>query len=227
MTSPTPQELTTAPSRYLRSVRLESDLHAAQAPAGYVITPQVRLVLRRILTALKVEGADRALTLTGPYGTGKSAFALYLSRLVNDPKGDAFRLLQKVDPALAHEVSEVVPRPLLPVPLTLRRARLSTLLMEGLARAASTFGEGKTLAQRLEQDLLATEDGFDSQTVLRAIDELKAAAVAVSEALEASEMMLERGHLAGLWFLRARARRAENGAGRRVDLTFRARIDLG
>ncbi|MFC3860026.1 hypothetical protein ACFOPQ_04510 [Deinococcus antarcticus] len=177
MTSPTPQELTTAPSRYLRSVRLESDLHAAQAPAGYVITPQVRLVLRRILTALKVEGADRALTLTGPYGTGKSAFALYLSRLVNDPKGDAFRLLQKVDPALAHEVSEVVPRPLLPVPLTLRRARLSTLLIEGLARAASTFGEGKTLAQRLEQDLLATEDGFDSQAVLRAIDELKTAAV--------------------------------------------------
>ncbi|WJS86200.1 DUF3168 domain-containing protein [Paracoccus sp. TOH] len=56
---------------------------------------------------------------------------------------------------------------------------------------------------------------------------VKAAAVAVSEALETAEMQLSRGHLAGLWFLRARARRAENGAGRRVDLTFRARIDLG
>ncbi|KGJ03958.1 DUF3168 domain-containing protein (plasmid) [Paracoccus versutus] len=56
---------------------------------------------------------------------------------------------------------------------------------------------------------------------------VKAAAVAVSEALEAADMALDRGHLAGLWFLRARARRAENGAGRRVDLTFRARIDLG
>ncbi|RDW11681.1 DUF3168 domain-containing protein [Paracoccus thiocyanatus] len=56
---------------------------------------------------------------------------------------------------------------------------------------------------------------------------VKAAAVAVSEALEGGEMVLERGHLAGLWFLRARARRVENGAGRRVDLTFRARIDLG
>jgi len=56
---------------------------------------------------------------------------------------------------------------------------------------------------------------------------VKAAAIAVSEALEGGEMVLERGHLAGLWFLRARARRVENGAGRRVDLTFRARIDLG
>ena len=56
---------------------------------------------------------------------------------------------------------------------------------------------------------------------------VKGVAVAVSDALEAAEIGLDRGHLAGLWFLRARARRAENGAGRRVDMTFRARIDLG
>lgn len=56
---------------------------------------------------------------------------------------------------------------------------------------------------------------------------VKEVAVAVSDALEAAEIVLDRGHLAGLWFLRARARRAEKGAGRRVDMTFRARIDLG
>ena len=56
---------------------------------------------------------------------------------------------------------------------------------------------------------------------------VKEVAVAVSEVLEVAEITLDRGHLAGMWFLRARARRAENGAGRRVDMTFRARIDLG
>lgn len=56
---------------------------------------------------------------------------------------------------------------------------------------------------------------------------VKRAAAAVAAALEAGELRLDFGHLAGLWFLRARARRAENGAARRVDLTFRARIDLG
>lgn len=56
---------------------------------------------------------------------------------------------------------------------------------------------------------------------------VKAAAVAVSDALENGALGLSHGHLAGMWFLRAKARRVENGAARRVDLTFRARIDLG
>lgn len=55
---------------------------------------------------------------------------------------------------------------------------------------------------------------------------VKAVAAAVSDALEGAALTLARGHLVGIWFQRARARRVENGAGRRIDLTFRARIDL-
>ena len=55
---------------------------------------------------------------------------------------------------------------------------------------------------------------------------VKAAAAAVTAALEAAALELERGHVAGLWFLRGRARRADGGAGRRVDMTFRAAVDL-
>jgi hypothetical protein len=53
----------------------------------------------------------------------------------------------------------------------------------------------------------------------------KAAAVAVSDALVDAELPLARGRLAGLHFHRARARREGRGALRRIDLTFRARID--
>ncbi|MBU3031294.1 DUF3168 domain-containing protein [Paracoccus marinaquae] len=56
---------------------------------------------------------------------------------------------------------------------------------------------------------------------------VKIAAAAVAEALETGGLMLDRGHLVAIWFRRARARRVENGAARRVDLTFRALIDLG
>ncbi|AUH34161.1 DUF3168 domain-containing protein [Paracoccus tegillarcae] len=56
---------------------------------------------------------------------------------------------------------------------------------------------------------------------------VKEVASAVSAVLESGETVLAHGHLAGMWFLRAKARRVENGAARRVDLTFRARIDLG
>ncbi len=56
---------------------------------------------------------------------------------------------------------------------------------------------------------------------------VKAAASAVAQALEDAPLVLSGGALAGLWFLRAKARRAEGGTGRRVDMTFRARVDLG
>ncbi|WP_313135429.1 DUF3168 domain-containing protein [Paracoccus jeotgali] len=65
--------------------------------------------------------------------------------------------------------------------------------------------------------------GSDDSAGFRAV---KQAAVAVSTALEGAELVTDAGRLAGLWFLRARAKRVENGAGRRVDLTFRALMDL-
>jgi len=55
----------------------------------------------------------------------------------------------------------------------------------------------------------------------------KQAAVAVSDALESAALMLDRGRLVSLTFLRARARRSRDGQHRRIDLTFRARVDDG
>lgn len=53
----------------------------------------------------------------------------------------------------------------------------------------------------------------------------KQVAAAVSDALAGAELDLSRGRLAGLHFFRARARRAGSGDLRRIDLTFRARVD--
>lgn len=53
----------------------------------------------------------------------------------------------------------------------------------------------------------------------------KAVAVAVSDALTGAPLTLGRGHLVGLWFLKARARRVQTGEMRRIDLGFRARIE--
>lgn len=54
----------------------------------------------------------------------------------------------------------------------------------------------------------------------------KTAAVAVSDALAEAEMELSRGRLVRMQFQRAVARRLEDGDVRRIDLTFRARIEL-
>ena len=64
---------------------------------------------------------------------------------------------------------------------------------------------------------VVTEDaGFHAAKVL---------AAAVGDALVDANLTLSRGRLAGLHFYRARARRESGGQRRRIDLTFRARID--
>ena len=55
----------------------------------------------------------------------------------------------------------------------------------------------------------------------------KEVAAAVSDALSGAALILDRGHLVSLNFLRARARRSRDGQLRRIDLTFRARVDDG
>ncbi|SIS49781.1 DUF3168 domain-containing protein [Phaeovulum vinaykumarii] len=54
----------------------------------------------------------------------------------------------------------------------------------------------------------------------------KEVAGVVSDLLVGADLPLTRGRLVALWFLRARARRVENATARRIDLTFRARVEL-
>ena len=53
----------------------------------------------------------------------------------------------------------------------------------------------------------------------------KETAVAVSDALVGAPLTLSRGRLVGLRFLKAQARRLDQGAARRIDLRFAARIE--
>ena len=74
-------------------------------------------------------------------------------------------------------------------------------------------------------DLIVTvASGSDAGAGFGAV---KQAAVAVADALEDADLALTRGRLAALRFLRAKARKVDNGVARQVDLTFRARIDFG
>lgn len=78
-------------------------------------------------------------------------------------------------------------------------------------------GSGGGAEHRLVLSVVSRAAGFAAA---------KGVAVAISDALEDAGPGLARGRLAGLWFLRARAQRLDNGALRRIDLTYRARIEL-
>ena len=68
--------------RYLRSVNLFNDWRRAESFAGYIVTPNVAQALDRLCNGLLDKNGQRAFTLIGPYGTGKSAFAVYLCQLL-------------------------------------------------------------------------------------------------------------------------------------------------
>lgn len=70
---------------------------------------------------------------------------------------------------------------------------------------------------RFEVAVISDANGFVSA---------KTVAGAVSEALVDAGLTLTTGTLVSIGFLRATARRLEGGALRRIDMTFRARIEL-
>ena len=74
-------ELVTIKRRYTRSVNLERDLEKADSVNGYIITPNIYSIVDRFLKALLTPNSVRAWTVTGVYGTGKSAFAHFLASL--------------------------------------------------------------------------------------------------------------------------------------------------
>ena len=75
-------------ARFLRSVNLEKDYAGGQRNGDYIVTPNARQVLNRVAEGLRNQSPFRAWTITGPYGVGKSAFAVFLTRLFC-PNGDS------------------------------------------------------------------------------------------------------------------------------------------
>src|SRR5262245_13260996 len=119
-------------ARYRRAMNLERDSGRPDALAGYLVTPIVRRSLARIASGLLSGGTERAWSLTGPYGSGKTAFAVFLASLVGKasaPRQGAHRLLREADPQLSNALRSMS---FVPVILTGERAPLDFLLVKAL-----------------------------------------------------------------------------------------------
>ena len=87
--------------RYVRSVDIPRDLDDPEAFEGYVLTPSARDAAIRILEALSPASRQRAFRLVGAYGSGKSAFGLFLARLLHEcGQGPATQLFGAAFPDL-------------------------------------------------------------------------------------------------------------------------------
>lgn len=125
-------------SRFTRSVNIQQDVWEADSLHGYLVTAGARRALLRIAPALCRPNAACAWTLTGSYGTGKSALANFIAKLLASDivpgHAAACKLLRASDPELAQQIRP--PRKtataLLPIVITGSREPLQLAILRGL-----------------------------------------------------------------------------------------------
>ena len=141
-------ELFHVASRFHRSVHLERDFYTGNALEGYVLTVTARETLQRVITALEDESTSKAWSLTGPYGSGKSAFALFTAKLLGDSKSPttqgALNLLKHGDKSLWHQFISLdlhKDRKFCSVLISGERSPITLALLRGLERGLTTFSD--------------------------------------------------------------------------------------
>ena len=139
-------ELFHVTSRFHRSVHLERDFYTENALDGYVLTVTARETLQRVIAVLGNESLSKAWTLTGPYGSGKSAFALFTAKLLGDSKSPttqgAWDLLKHGDKSLWHQFSDCDSHGysgFCPVLISGERAPITIALLRGVERGLTAF----------------------------------------------------------------------------------------
>src|SRR5262249_1842072 len=152
---------------FQRSVNLEKDYRGSLQNGEHIITPTALESLHRLVEGLADDSPSRAWTITGPYGVGKSAFAVVLTRFLcttdrcgfsaHEPhRKEASDLAVKLDDL---EICRNGAKGYLPILITARRAPASSCIAEGIVEALKSDKSRKlkTLAWKLNASLdLAT-----------------------------------------------------------------------
>lgn len=135
--------------RFQRSVHLERDFYTENALEGYIVTVKARETLTRLISAQENAATSKAWSLTGPYGSGKSAFALFAAKLFGDPGApttqQALGLLKRGDTSLyeqfisANGNGKGTSSGFCPVLISGERAPLTLALLRGLEHGITTF----------------------------------------------------------------------------------------
>ncbi len=135
-------------SRFHRSVHLERDFYTENALDGYVLTVTAREMLQRVIAALENKSTSKAWSLTGPYGSGKSAFALFTAKLLGGAESPttqtALNLLKREDEFLWHQFSRSdlhKSKRFCPVLISGERAPITLALLRGLERGLTAFSD--------------------------------------------------------------------------------------
>ncbi|MDB9518513.1 hypothetical protein PN466_16330 [Roseofilum reptotaenium CS-1145] len=173
--------------RYYRSVNLERDIDRSQAIAGYILTERSASTLERMVSAFTETTAHKSWTLTGVYGSGKSAFAHYIAGLCHPQdspmRSQAVAIAREAfgenSPVMEAINTQLPDRGLLIAVATGRSEPLSWTIARALASGAERFwpGNGKKpkILRQLNDWQCAADEGkcqVKDRQILQALQEV-------------------------------------------------------
>jgi hypothetical protein len=164
---------------YLRAANLER--HHDQAE-HYIPTGRALEILRRLLHTVEDPTVGRAWSLTGPYGAGKSSFALFLRTLLGPANNRRHRVehaLREADPGLADTLTAARARlgsdtrGLLLATTTCQLEPLTDSLLRALTLATAAYWP-KGSPRAVSAALTAARAARSARSVVAAVDALAA-----------------------------------------------------
>lgn len=167
-----------------RSVNLEADFYREVDLESYILTSTVQSTLSRIGEGLVKPEGTKAWTLTGPYGSGKSAFCLFLANLFCPSSGrssnqaieilkrDAYELWQLLFDGRKNELAgRFKAAPFWPILVTGGRESVHLGLLRGAIQGLDYLSASAHMkrAQRIQARMRGEQ--IDSREVLAFIEE--------------------------------------------------------
>lgn len=172
--------------RYYRSVNLERDIDRSQAIAGYILTERSASTLERMVSAFTEPTAHRSWTLTGVYGSGKSAFAHYIAGLCHSQdsamRSQAVAIAREAfgeNSTVMEAIAQLPDRGLVIAVGTGRSEPLSWTIARALASGAERFWQGKgrkpEISMQLNDWKFAADEGkcqVSDRQIIQALQEV-------------------------------------------------------
>lgn len=171
-------------SHYTRSVNLERDVNQLDSINSYIPTSRSIGTIEKLCSKLEETKGQtpRSWSLIGPYGSGKSSAAIYLSSLLSEKNSEhrnaAFKSLSSVNEGLADKLNKAVKidNGFLKIVLTGSPERLGKKITESIAVALDEFvvATGATCNELIDYvKLVAAQKIVTSTDTIRVIERLQ------------------------------------------------------
>lgn len=168
-------------THYTRSINLERDAGSSEILNAYIPTSRAIQTLDKIAETFNKKSAPRAWSLVGPYGSGKSSFAVFLAHLFEDQElttnSKAEDILQRYNPSVADKITAHTKESnaYCIVLLTGSPESLSRRFIDALYQSALRYWEGKKTPAIVQEIGQARHEPLTTSIIIALLKKLQQA----------------------------------------------------